>query len=105
MAGRVLLIGIDGGEFSLIRPWIEKGKLPNLAAILKDGSSGNLRSTIPPITGAAWSSFQTGTNPGKHGVFNWFKRKEGEYRAKPVNSTEIKEPTLWQIVSKLLVCL
>lgn len=101
MAGRVLVIGIDGGEFSLIKPWIKEGKLPNLAELMKEGSFGNLRSTIPPITGAAWSSFQTGTNPGKHGVFNWFKRKRGEYRAQPVNSHEIKEPTIWQILSKL----
>ncbi|HKL76349.1 MAG TPA: alkaline phosphatase family protein [Halanaerobiales bacterium] len=100
MSGRTFVIGIDGGDFSLVNKWIKEGKLPNLEKIKKAGSSGKLRSTIPPITGAAWSTFQTGTNPGKHGAFNWFKRKEGEYRASPVTYNDIAEPTLWQILSK-----
>ncbi|MGM0438517.1 MAG: alkaline phosphatase family protein [Bacillota bacterium] len=100
MSGRTFVIGIDGGDFSLVQKWIDEGKLPNLAKIKKEGSSGKLRSTIPPITGAAWSTFQTGTNPGKHGAFNWFKRKEGEYRASPVTYNDIAEPTLWQILSQ-----
>ncbi|MFW6386503.1 MAG: alkaline phosphatase family protein [Bacillota bacterium] len=101
MEGRVFVIGIDGGEFSLVKDWIKKGKLPNLAEVMQSGSYGNLRSTIPPITGAAWSSFQTGTNPGKHGAFNWFERMEDEYRAAPVTAASIKEPTLWKILNKL----
>jgi len=100
LSGRTFVIGIDGGDFSLVNKWIKEGKLPNLEKIKKAGSSGKLRSTIPPITGAAWSTFQTGTNPGKHGAFNWFKRKEGEYRASPVTYNDIAEPTLWQILSK-----
>ena len=100
MSGRTFVIGIDGGDFSLVNKWIKEGKLPNLEKIKKAGSSGKLRSTIPPITGAAWSTFQTGTNPGKHGAFNWFKRKEGEYRASPVTYNDIAEPTLWQILSQ-----
>ena len=74
MTDRILTVGIDGGEMSLINKWIDEGELPNLKKIKENGASGPLRSTIPPITGAAWSSFQTGTNPGKHGAFNWFKR-------------------------------
>lgn len=101
MAGRIFVIGIDGGDYSLINTWLKEGRLPNLAKLKAKGSFGKLRSTIPPITGAAWSSFQTGTNPGKHGAFNWFKRVKGEYRARPVYSADIAEPSLWKILSKL----
>ncbi len=100
MTGRLFVIGIDGGDYSLIKKWADEGKLPNFKKMMEDGSSGKLRSTIPPITGAAWSTFQTGTNPGKHGAFNWFKRMEGEYRAAPVTYNDIAEPTIWQILSK-----
>ena len=100
MTDRVLTIGIDGGEMSLIDKWIDEGELPNFKKIRENGTSGPLRSTIPPITGAAWSSFQTGTNPGKHGAFNWFKRSEGVYDAEPVTALDIKEPTLWRILNK-----
>ena len=100
MTDRILTVGIDGGEMSLINKWIESGELPNLKSMKENGVSGPLRSTIPPITGAAWSSFQTGTNPGKHGAFNWFKRSEGEYNAEPVTALDIKEPTLWKILNR-----
>src|SRR6056297_1076153 len=100
MAGKTMIIGIDGGDPNLIKEWVKKGELPNFKKIIDRGSFGKLRSTIPPITGAAWSSFQTGTNPGKHGAFNWFKRIEDEYRSAPVNTTDISEPTLWDILSK-----
>ncbi|HKL13013.1 MAG TPA: alkaline phosphatase family protein [Halanaerobiales bacterium] len=100
MTDRVLTVGIDGGEMSLINKWIDEGELPNIKKIKENGASGPLRSTIPPITGAAWSSFQTGTNPGKHGAFNWFKRSEGEYNAEPVTALDIQEPTLWRILNK-----
>ncbi|MFW6007379.1 MAG: alkaline phosphatase family protein [Halanaerobiales bacterium] len=100
MSERMFVIGIDGGDFSLIKSWVKKGELPNLGKMMDQGSYGDLRSTIPPITGAAWSSFQTGTNPGKHGAYNWFKRKKDEYRATPVNSRDIAEPTLWEILGR-----
>jgi predicted AlkP superfamily phosphohydrolase/phosphomutase len=99
MTDRILTIGIDGGEMSLIDKWMENGELPNLKSIKENGTTGPLKSTIPPITGAAWSSFQTGTNPGKHGAFNWFKRSEGEYNAEPVTALDIKEPTLWKVLN------
>src|SRR6056297_3795597 len=99
MAGKTLIIGIDGGEPTLIKKWINEGELSNFKKIVNKGSFGKLRSTIPPITGAAWSSFQTGTNPGKHGAFNWFKRREGEYDAEPVTALDIHEPTLWRILN------
>jgi len=99
MTDRILIIGVDGGEMSLIEKWVSENKLPNFKKMINQGTYGPLRSTIPPITGAAWSSFQTGTNPGKHGAFNWFKRREGEYDAEPVTALDIHEPTLWRILN------
>ena len=69
--GRVLVIGIDGATFDLLIPWMKEGFMPNLAAIWGSGGHGLLRSTIPPITASAWASFQTGKNPGKHGLFDF----------------------------------
>jgi len=68
---RVLVIGLDGATFGLLRPWMEEGSLPNLAAIARNGASGELQSTIPPNSAPAWTSFMTGMNPGKHGVYGF----------------------------------
>jgi len=89
----VIIVGIDGGVFSLIRPWAAQGYLPNLKRLLDEGVSGDLLSTFPPVTSPAWPSFMTGMNPGLHGVFDFIRPKGGDYDM--VNFTSIRQPTLW----------
>jgi predicted AlkP superfamily phosphohydrolase/phosphomutase len=95
---RVLVVGIDGGTFDLILPWAEAGDLPNLAQMIDAGIHGLLESTIPPVTAPAWTTFATGVNPGKHGVFDFIRPIGGEFDL--VNATSIQAPTLWQILSE-----
>jgi len=94
---RVLVIGIDGGTFKLLRPWAEQGHLPNLARLMDQGVSGLLESTLPPVTSPAWPTFATGKNPGKHGVFDFIRPMGGDFDL--VNSSSIRARTLWQILS------
>jgi predicted AlkP superfamily phosphohydrolase/phosphomutase len=101
---RTLVIGIDGGTFDLIRPWAEAGDLPTLGRLMAEGTHGPLESTLPPVTAPAWTTFATGVNPGKHGVFD-FIRPMGEAQGRTgefdlVNATSIRAPTLWQILSQ-----
>ena len=49
MISKVLIIGLDGATFDIIKPWIEKGELPTLKNLMKEGVHGDLRSTIPPL--------------------------------------------------------
>jgi len=91
---KVLIIGLDGGTFSLIRPWAEQGYLPNLKKLLDEGVSRDLMSTYPPVTSPAWPTFMTGVNPGKHGVFDFIRMHGTSFDT--VNSTFIRQPTLWQ---------
>ena len=74
MGARLVIVGIDGGTFDLAGAWAEQGLLPNLARLMEKGVWGDLTSTYPPITAPAWSSFLTGCNPGKHGVFDFLVR-------------------------------
>lgn len=96
---KLLVIGVDGATFDVIKPLVEAGQLPNIARLIQNGVHGNLESTIPPITGPAWTTFQTGANPGKHGLFDWLVRGEDTYQLKPINSTFLKQP-LWETVSQ-----
>lgn len=78
MPPRLIIFGLDGATFDLIRPWAEAGHLPTLYDLMQRGVSGNLASTLPPLTATAWPSFMTGKNPGKHGVFDFFRSTTGE---------------------------
>jgi predicted AlkP superfamily phosphohydrolase/phosphomutase len=75
----LVIIGIDGGTFKIIDPLIEEGKLPNLKRLIISGVKGILKSTYPPITAAAWVSFMTGKNPGKHGFFDFREYNPEDY--------------------------
>lgn len=96
---RVLVIGLDGATFDLIRPWADEGHLPALAALMANGAHGALQSTIPPMTAPAWTTFATGVNPGKHGLFDWIARESGSYRFTPVTSRDAQAPTLYSLLS------
>jgi predicted AlkP superfamily phosphohydrolase/phosphomutase len=97
--GKLLVIGLDGATFDLIRPWTEAGKLPVIKHLMEKGISGPLISTFPPLTGPAWSSFMTGTSPGKHGVFEFFYRKPGTYKQVLHQRTDIRGKSLWRRLS------
>jgi len=98
--GRVLVIGLDGATWDLLRPWAEDGYLPNLQALMKAGAWGILRSTLPPSTPPAWTSFATGKNPGKHGIFDFHQFQVAGAPLTLINSYSIRAPTLWHILSR-----
>lgn len=98
--GRVLVIGLDGATFDIMGPLVKEGKLPTIAGLMKEGTSGNLKSTIPFVTAPAWTSFMTGKNPGKHGVFGFLERKRDSYERVLVDGSAIRAKTLWEILSE-----
>ncbi|MCP4361666.1 MAG: hypothetical protein GY796_26950 [Chloroflexi bacterium] len=100
MIKRVMVIGLDSAPLELLEPWMEAGELPNLSRLATEGSMGVLNSTFPPLSPAAWSSFATGMNPGKHGVYDHGYRQPGSYRIVPTNALRRGGKTVWQLISE-----
>jgi len=98
-AKKILLIGIDGGTWTVLDRAIDGGYMPHLSRLRKQGAWGVLKSTVPAITPAAWSTFQTGCNPGSHGVldFSWWDRDSRQLKF--VSSRNLKD-TLWGRLSR-----
>jgi len=88
---RVVILGLDGLDFGLTQRFLSEGKLPHLAALRDKGSFQPLGSTLPPISPVAWSSFQTGVNPGKHNIFDFLAPDLRTYQPK-LSSVEIRPP-------------
>ncbi|MFA5785059.1 MAG: alkaline phosphatase family protein, partial [Phycisphaerae bacterium] len=96
---KTIVIGFDGATPQLIKKWSQQGKLPNFSKILSDGVYGDLETTIPPLTPCAWSSFMTGKNPGKHGIYDFFYLdKQHEIKINTSNSRSAKD--IWEILSE-----
>jgi predicted AlkP superfamily phosphohydrolase/phosphomutase len=97
---RIMIIGFDGATLDLIRPWAEAGLLPTFRRLMQEGAWGPLRTITPPITPTAWTSFATGMNPGKHGLYDFTGRKSGSYETYLINSSHRKAAPLWQLLSE-----
>lgn len=93
---RVLIIGIDGGTWTVLRPAIDRGYMPFVKSLMDAGSSGILTSTIPALTPPAWAAFQTGMNPGKTGVFSFTMLDRAHNRINVVSSALLGH-TIWDI--------
>jgi predicted AlkP superfamily phosphohydrolase/phosphomutase len=95
----IVIVGLDGATWELAGPLMEAGDMPALARLVSVGASGVLRSTTPPVTFPAWSSFMTGANPGKHGIFDFSRRLPGSYEIAFVSSRDRRLPTIWRVLS------
>ncbi|MCX6639836.1 MAG: alkaline phosphatase family protein [bacterium] len=94
-AERVILLGLDGATYRLIKPWSKEGILPNFAELFQDSAWGELDSTIPPTTPPAWSACLTGKNPGKHGIYD-FRESPLKHPQRPlVNLSSMQGRKLW----------
>ena len=96
---RVLVIGLDGVPFSLVSRWASEGRMPNVARLIREGVAGDLASTMPPTSGPAWSSFATGMNPGKTGIYDFLYRRPGSYVFPPVNTSLRDGRSVWRLLS------
>jgi len=86
---RVVILGLDGLDYRLTEKLLSEGKLPNLSALRAEGCFKPLATTVPAISPVAWSSFQTGVNPGKHNIFDFLAPDQRTYQPK-LSSVEIR---------------
>jgi predicted AlkP superfamily phosphohydrolase/phosphomutase len=95
---KTLVLGLDGGCFRVLQPLMKRGLMPNLSALLEKGAWRVLQSTVPPVTGPAWTTFMTGVNPAQHGIFDFVRRVPGKMERQIVAHNQIAANTLFQIV-------
>jgi len=76
---RMVVVGLDGMEPTLLEKFMSEGKLPNFTKLKKMGSYARLQTTIPAISPVAWSSFMTGCHPNKHNIFDFLSRNPKNY--------------------------
>jgi len=97
---RVLVLGLDGGTFTILRPWMEAGYLPNLARLARQGVQGQLESVIPPYSAPAWVSLVTGKGPGKHGIVDFWRYDPSTNERRPVDASDVGTAALWDILGE-----
>jgi hypothetical protein len=88
---RLIIVGLDGQDPTLTERFLKEGKLPHFKQLTERGCYRPLRTTFPSVSPVAWSSFSTGTQPGRHNIFDFLDRDRRTYL--PVlSSTQIVDP-------------
>lgn len=88
---RLIILGLDGLEPTLVEKFMAEGKLPNFSRMKKEGYYSPLATTTPAISPVAWSSFMTGCEPSKHNIFDFLDRDPRTYLP-GLSSARIREP-------------
>jgi predicted AlkP superfamily phosphohydrolase/phosphomutase len=99
---RVVIVGLDGLEPTLTEQYLEEGLLPNLAKLKEQGGYQRMRTTWPPLSPVAWSSFATGSNPGKHNIFDFISRDPHSYQP-TMSSVRVRGPKRTLKLGKYLI--
>ncbi len=76
---RVVILGLDGQDPEVTDSFLAEGILPNFARLREEGSYVRLRTSFPAESPVAWSCFQTGSNPGRHRVFDFLVPNRKSY--------------------------
>jgi len=95
---QVVLLGLDGTPYTLLKNLVARGVMPNTAALVETGTLLQMDSSIPEISSVAWTSTMTGRNPGKHGVFGFTDLKPGTYELAFPNFTSVRTNVLWDVL-------
>jgi len=110
---KIAFIGLDGAHPATIKRLAKEGRLPNISALADAGNSGLLKTTNASQSPVAWSTFQTGCNPGKHGIFDFIIRdpktmqidiglanERTDNQGENHYSKRIRMPSIWHYLEK-----
>ena len=97
---KVVVIGLDGASWTYLTPLLREGALPNFRRLIEEGTSGALRTSLPPIESpTVWTTVATGKRPDKHGIHGFvMKSKKGD-KLVPVTNDRRKAIAFWEIAS------
>jgi predicted AlkP superfamily phosphohydrolase/phosphomutase len=76
---KVIVLGMDGLDPTIVRTMITQGRLPNFKKLAEKGSFMKLSTTMPALSPVAWSSFMTGMTPAGHGIVDFVARNPKTY--------------------------
>jgi predicted AlkP superfamily phosphohydrolase/phosphomutase len=92
---RVLWIGLDGIEWEVLKPLLERGELPHLEGLIERGVVGYLQTFEPSFSPVLWTTMATGKYPPEHKIVGFLDPDTQG----PFTSNARKGKALWNIAS------
>jgi predicted AlkP superfamily phosphohydrolase/phosphomutase len=98
VTAKALVIGLDGFDLGVVEQ-LGAAQLPNIHSVMHRGVYSALQSVQPPATLPNWTTFLTGLDPARHGVFD-FTTRQG-YRVRFTAGAVREAPTMFQRLDAL----
>ncbi|WP_411846275.1 alkaline phosphatase family protein [Roseibacillus persicicus] len=100
MRRKTLLVGWDAADWKMITPLIEAGRMPHLAKMIEEGSSGNLATLQPCFSPMLWTSIATGKRAHKHGILGFTEIDPTSGFVRPISNLSRKTKAVWNIFNQ-----
>lgn len=98
---KVVVIGLDGVPYTLLKRFINSGAMPNLTQIVGEGTLLQMDSSLPEVSSVAWTTFFTGVNPAIHGIYGFMDLRPRTYEVYFPNTLDIKSDAIWDTFGKV----
>jgi tetratricopeptide (TPR) repeat protein len=96
---RVIFVGLDGADWSLLDRYIARGMMPHLARLVTEGTSGHLRTMDPPLSPLLWTTMMTGASPLAHRILDFAQFDPATGQKEPITSSERRVPAIWNMTT------
>ena len=63
----IIVLGVNGMEWDIVRPLLARGEMPNLAQVIERGAYGKLQTLAAPNCPKVYSAIATSAPPRKTG--------------------------------------
>lgn len=90
----VVVVGVNGMEWDIIRPLLLRGELPNLAGLIERGVHGKLRTLSAPNCPKVYTALATSSAPEDNGITGFV------VAGTTANTKMLKQEPLWSILSR-----
>jgi arylsulfatase A-like enzyme len=98
---RWIVIGWDGADWKYVLPLLDTGKLPHLAALMKEGAYGAMRSFKPTWSPVLWTTVATGVDPGRHGILAWGRAAKGNAAERRLfSNADRRVHAIWNLLTE-----
>lgn len=95
----VIVLGLDGGDWEYLDFLMEKGAMPHLARLRREGTSGDLLTEHPALSPLLWTTMMTGASPLEHGILDFTRFHPSTGTKEPITSDERKVPAIWNMTT------
>ncbi|HID30746.1 MAG TPA: tetratricopeptide repeat protein [Desulfobacterales bacterium] len=97
---RVLLLGWDGADWKIVHQLLNKGQMPALESLIRQGVMGNISTLKPSLSPILWSTIATGKSAEKHNILGFTEPSPDGSGVRPVSSESWGCKPLWRIISQ-----